>query len=163
MSRLFNDLLSEGLIENWAGLLDWLFDDERFSSQRGWTSGYVGAFTKKVKRISKIGKGNYSYDSIKNLSFPNTKSSSIKMIHAKGDGEARDLVRHIRNGIAHGKTKISKPSINIFDDPIDPTKMRKPRTPITEEEKKEEIKIDSTDDSNLDLDIDGELMSLGED
>ena len=61
------------------------------------------------------------------------------------------------------KTKISKPSINIFDDPIDPTKMRKPRTPITEEEKKEEIKIDSTDDSNLDLDIDGELMSLGED
>lgn len=119
MSRLFNDLLSEGLIENWAGLLDWLFDDERFSSQRGWTSGYVGAFTKKVKRISKIGKGNYSYDSIKNLSFPNTKSSSIKMIHAKGDGEARDLVRHIRNGIAHGKTKISKPNsilhIEILD------------------------------------------------
>ena len=119
MSRLFNDLVSEGLIENWAGLLDWLFDDERFSSQRGWTSGYVGAFTKKVKRISKIGKGNYSYDSIKNLSFPHTKSNSIKIIHAKGDGEARDLVRHIRNGIAHGKTKIAKPNsilhIEILD------------------------------------------------
>ena len=29
------------------------------------------------------------------------------IIHSKGDGsEGRDLVRHLRNGIAHGKTKV---------------------------------------------------------
>lgn len=55
MGKLFNTLVNESLIEDWANILDWLFDDERFSSERGWTRGYVGNFTKKVKKLSKIG------------------------------------------------------------------------------------------------------------
>lgn len=108
MGKLFNTLVNESLIEDWANILDWLFDDERFSSERGWTRGYVGNFTKKVKKLSKIGKKNYSYEAVKNLSFPNSKSKTIQTIHSKGDGEGKDLVRHIRNGIAHGKTEITK-------------------------------------------------------
>lgn len=55
MGKLFNTLVNESLIEDWANILDWLFDDERFSSERGWTRGYVGNFTKKVKNSPKSG------------------------------------------------------------------------------------------------------------
>lgn len=79
----------------------------------------MGSFTKKVKRLSQIGNNNYSYEAIKNLSFPSSKSKTIQIIHSKGEGEGRDLVRHIRNGIAHGKTEITKPKgilhIKILD------------------------------------------------
>ena len=119
MSNFFNDLATEGIIKNCAELLDWIFDDERFSSGRGWTSGYVGKFTKKVKKTLPVRKSNYSYDCIKNLSFPHGKPKSIKIIHAKGDSEARDFVRHIRNGIAHGKTNISKPKGELYIEILD--------------------------------------------
>ncbi len=109
MSKLFNGLASEGMLNDWAEILDWLFDDNRFSPDNGWTSGYVGAFIKKVKRIPNIGDSNYSYESIKKLNIPEHKTSTITIMHSKSDGESRDLVRHIRNGIAHGRATLSKP------------------------------------------------------
>ena len=119
MSKLFHGLVSEGVLGTWAELLDWLFDDNRFSVENGWTSGYVGAFIKKVKRIPNLGNHNYQYGPIKDLNIPQTTPDGLTIIHAKGDGESRDLVRHIRNGIAHGKTELSKPNgelhIKILD------------------------------------------------
>lgn len=119
MSKLFNGLVNEGLLNSWAEMLDWLFDDNKFSVENGWTSGYVGAFIKKVKHIHNFNDDNYQYDSIKNLKFPNAVKKGSIIIHSNGKGESRDLVRHIRNGIAHGKTKISKPKgelhIEIYD------------------------------------------------
>ena len=60
---------------------------------------------------------------------------------------------------------IAKPTINIFEEPIDTTKMKKPRLSIQDEknEIEKEEKIDLNIDTDLDLDIDGELMTLGED
>ena len=119
MSKIFHSLVSEGVFETWAELLDWLFDDNRFSKDDGWTSGYVGAFIKKVKRIPNFGSHNYQYGPIKDLNIPQNAPNGLTIVHAKGDGESKDLVRHIRNGIAHGKTELSKPNgelhIKILD------------------------------------------------
>ena len=117
MGKLFGKLVDEGLYKDWPSILDWLFDDNRFQD---WSSGYVGALTKKIKRLPHIGKDTYYYDYAKNLVFP-TKSTihNVMIMMVKGDGEARDLIRHIRNGIAHGKTNVLKKNnelyIEIFD------------------------------------------------
>lgn len=119
MNKLFNNLVNEGLLNSWAEMLDWLFDDNRFSAEDGWTIGYVGAFIKKVKRMHNFKSNNYQYGAIKNLKFPSTDKREPIIIHSKGKGESRDLIRHIRNGIAHGRTKISRLKgelyIEIFD------------------------------------------------
>lgn len=105
MSGFFNELANRNLFNSSIGLLDWLFDDNRFSIQNGWTSGYLGSFIKKVKKIDNFKLNKYEYGSKKNLKFNNNKNEEFIFIHSKGDGEARDLVRHIRNGIAHGNVK----------------------------------------------------------
>lgn len=119
MSNLFNKLAKENLLNDYAETIDWLFDDNRFSAQKGWTSGYVGAFIKYVKKMPNLGKDNYQYGSINSLKFPTIKNKDLITIHSKGVSESRDLVRHIRNGIAHGKTTLYKPkgelSIEILD------------------------------------------------
>ncbi len=116
---LFDGLVEEGLFNSWAKLLDWLFDDKRFSVDRGWTSGYVGTFIKKVKRIPNLGEKEYIYDSIKNINFSSCKSQGLMIAHTKGDGESRDFVRHIRNGIAHGKTRLLKPNGVLYIEILD--------------------------------------------
>ena len=71
MGKLFNRLVDEGLYKDWASLLDWLFDDNRFQN---WSSGYVGALTKKIKRLPQIGNNTYFYDCAKNLIFPSERT-----------------------------------------------------------------------------------------
>lgn len=119
MSKLFKGLVSEGVFEKWASLLDWLFDDDRFSSDRGWSSGYVGAFIKKVKRLPNWGDSSYAYDFAQKINFEKYKADGLTIVHARGDAESRDLVRHIRNGIAHGKTRLSKPNGELFIEILD--------------------------------------------
>lgn len=120
MAKLFDRLVNEGLYNEWASLLDWLLDDSRF---RNWSSGYVGSFTKKVKRLPHIGSNTYFYDRANNLSFPSKDSTKKFLIMmCKGDSEAKDLVRHIRNGIAHGKAEISKYEGTLYIEIIDYTK-----------------------------------------
>ena len=108
MPKLFGCLVEENLIVQWAGILDWLFDEQRFSEEKGWSSGYVGAFAKKVKKLPYFGEKTYQYTAQKNLTIPKPKEARafICFIHANGNGEAKDIVRHIRNGIAHGKAQL---------------------------------------------------------
>lgn len=82
-----------------------LFDDNRFSIQNGWTSGYLCSFIKKVKKIDNFKLNKYEYGSKKNLKFNYNENEEFIFVHSKKDGEARDLVRHIRNGIAHGNVQ----------------------------------------------------------
>lgn len=102
MNRFFNELFNRNILKHFADLFDWLFDDNRFSTQHGWTRGYLGSFIKKVKRINGFKLNNYEYNSVSKLNFNNIKNEEFIFIHSSKDGEARDLVRHIRNGIAHG-------------------------------------------------------------
>ena len=102
MGNFFRTLHENENYAEWSLLLDWLVSNERF---KGWTSGYIGEFTKKIKRLPGIGEQTYICDSIKNLKFPQRRPQSIRILFGRGDGEARDLIRHIRNGIAHGNAK----------------------------------------------------------
>ena len=125
MSRLFTELVESNLFKDWANTLDWLFDDEsRFSEQKGWSRGYVGAFIKRIKKMPNWCKDeNYHYGQISLELFEKLKNSSCtdtpKIYMSKSNGEGRDLIRHIRNGIAHGKTYPYKHNgvlcVKIFD------------------------------------------------
>lgn len=105
-SKLFVDLVDNGLINSWGNLLDWLFDDQKFDN---WTPDLLKKYIKKLKRLPNLSNSNYKYDFSINLPFPKKMTrQKIKFLSGKHDGEARDWVRHIRNGIAHGKTRIIK-------------------------------------------------------
>lgn len=110
MSNLFQQLVNESLILDWAETLDWLFDDDKFSAAKGWNSGYIGLFSRRIQKFNGFStkKGNFNTDSAKNLCFwkSGTKKKTPCVVFAKGDGIAKDFVRHMRNGIAHGLTSI---------------------------------------------------------
>ena len=104
MSKLFTELVDRGIINNWANLLDWLFDDQKFER---WESSKLGKYTKRLKKLPGIGKNNYEYGPLKNLSFPKRLTrQKIKILSCHQNSESKDWVRHIRNGIAHGKNRI---------------------------------------------------------
>lgn len=113
MGQLINRLVSENLINEWAEILDWLLDENKFSPQKRWTPQKVGLFTKSVKRQLSVKDANYKYDSVKNLCFKTT-SNENTMIFSRSESEGRDIVRHIRNGIAHGRCEIRKSRNVLF-------------------------------------------------
>ena len=117
MEKIFETLVDENLYKEWAPLLDWLFDDDKFV---GWTSGYVGSLSKKIKRLEGIGKKNYIYEKYTNISFPKEHSrETMKVIMVKGSGESKDLIRHIRNGIAHGRYNLFRKEGKLYIELLD--------------------------------------------
>ena len=116
MSNFFNKLVDDKLIEKWADTLDWLFDDNKFSKDAGWNGGYVATFTKTVKHLPYFSEKNYHYGKSKDITFPQIGEKfciPTFYIH-KGECEGRDLVRHIRNGIAHGRTTFYKVKSELY-------------------------------------------------
>lgn len=107
MEKFFSGLVNYRLYSDWASTLDWLFDDDKFLN---FDRNIMTKFTKKVKKLEYIGVDNYIYDSIKCLSFNKINRIEYKLFIALGkkDSQGRDFVRHIRNGIAHGATKIER-------------------------------------------------------
>ena len=116
MSRLFSELANTGLYKSLSTVLDWLFDDNRFQH---WDKTNVRLLTKRIKRMPFIGAETYAYNSIKNLEFPKKAQDNLLIMISKRDGESKDLIRHIRNGVAHGKASIiyknGEKYIEIFD------------------------------------------------
>lgn len=120
MGKLMQQLVEYDLIKDYAVVIDWfLSEDDKFpdvigkKNLPGWTSNDVGRFTKKVKSSIKIKSQNYkcfSYAAKTRIQFPKQRYRSNsrfpKIIMTKGNGEGRDLLRHIRNGIAHGNATI---------------------------------------------------------
>lgn len=102
---------------DYAEFLDWLFCDCKFSTRNNWTSGYVGSFTKAVIKL--FGKENYNYGYRKSLDFKTASNNQISIISAKGDSEGRDIIRHIRNGIAHGNVKVKNIKSEIWIEILD--------------------------------------------
>lgn len=116
MSDFFRGLIDKGLINDWGNILDWIFNDERFDNN-GWNSSYIGLFAKKIQKIEKISE-NFQHGSIKNLNFPilNIDKTSIKtyVIFADDNGIGRSIIKHIRNGIAHGMTRYIKTKNELY-------------------------------------------------
>ena len=114
MSKFFSTLHREQVIDNWIETLDWLFDDLKFSAGYNWNGGYLSSYTRKIKKLDGMTNNkNIIYPTDKSL-FPDcttsrTRKRSIYILMATGDNSfARDLIRHIRNGIAHGSAVVYK-------------------------------------------------------
>ena len=105
MGKFFINLQNYNLYKDYSCVLDWLLNDNRFLPEEGWTSGYVGSFTKKVLKLPHINENNYKYGARKSLSF-NSKNQMMIII-SSNQGQGKDFVRHIRNAIAHGNVKLS--------------------------------------------------------
>ncbi len=94
--------------DRWVKVIDWLLWDGKFSS---WTKDALTSFVVAYKKSYVIANGLYLYDK-KSVVNPThydrkknkTKSSIIAMV--KGQGQAKDLIRHIRNGIVHRRAKL---------------------------------------------------------
>ena len=121
MAGFFSSLLSDQeLFLEWAGVLDWLFDDDRFAKERGWIPTEITKFTKRIKKLPGLKEDHFVVQKSEQLSFPKNHRHHLPTIMmADGNSIGRDVVRHIRNGIAHGKTKIFReiddPYIEIRD------------------------------------------------
>ena len=126
MGKFFGSLVSENLIIDWASTLDWLFDDLKFSKERGWNGGYTASSTKKVKKLKHLSdkEGRVKYGKCTEIDFPNQCKNQRKerwpyIAMTSGDSFVRDLIRYIRNGIAHGNTNISKVGSECYIEIID--------------------------------------------
>ena len=93
---------------DWIKVIDWLLQDDKFV---GWTSAELKEFTLYIKDLNIIKNGKYEYGKRQEVNpsdYDRTKNRTKKsiVVMVKGQGETKDLVRHIRNGIAHGRSKI---------------------------------------------------------
>lgn len=122
MPGFFNSLVENSMIERWSDILDWIFDDEKFSDSKGWTKTKKARFAKRTNKLEKLKKENYIHSSAKKLVLPESYYDKTKediIIIISGSRKSEDLVRHIRNGIAHGRTRCKRvngePYIEIYD------------------------------------------------
>ncbi|MBP3884459.1 MAG: hypothetical protein J6D54_05925 [Olsenella sp.] len=111
----FSDRLPPGRLFE---VLDWLFDDRRFSPSV-WGRGERAKFTKRIKKLDGFGDMSFGYKS-KKLVYPRLPSeqSHLKKTYAvfskQLGSQGADFVRHIRNGIAHGHASLYTVGSNTF-------------------------------------------------
>ena len=96
--REYEELTDPRLFDAWAGVLGWLYDETRFGE--GWTSGRLSWFTKRAKALA--GEENWATGKIFEDSSPGKAAVWMRA------GGGKDLIRHIRNGIAHGEYTVTK-------------------------------------------------------
>ena len=104
----FESFFGEFAFDKWTYIFDWLVDDGKFND---WTKTELKLFADGVKKIKTIEKGLYLYDkkSVANPSAYDRKKNRRKtsiVIMVKGNGQAKDIVRHLRNGVAHGRATL---------------------------------------------------------
>lgn len=118
---LFRKLYDMGLLDKYLGVIDWLFDDNKFLSERGWTKGKVSCFTKRIKKYLNSIDCDYSYG-IKNIKVYDQPSAKVvRMISA--DSEGKSLIKHIRNSIAHSHMSLYYVDKDIYFELFDVRKI----------------------------------------
>lgn len=111
MGKLFANLANNHLLSDWAETLDWLLDDKRFSREKGWNRGRVSKYTKSVKKLfnADANKKNFVCANLADLDISTGRRPMYPFVMMTNDGSiGKSLVRHIRNGIAHGNANIIK-------------------------------------------------------
>lgn len=105
--KFFSELyiLKDKSFADYAEALDWFFSEDRYGDN--WNSIKASRLTKHLKKRLPLmsSKNGYQY---KNVSqFVDGESNKQPIIqHLSHDSEGKDLIRHIRNGIGHGRAKI---------------------------------------------------------
>ena len=103
-------IVKHGLAEKWAPALDWYLSPKHFEHEN-WKT-YISVFTKRIKRLDYLKNVEIKYGKEGTLTFPakTPKSTRIILEQTSKDSKSvgKDFVRHIRNGIAHGRAKFLK-------------------------------------------------------
>lgn len=116
---LFQDLATYKLIDKWVPLLDWLLSSKRFSNEKKWNTKMRCSFTKKLKKLPGVGKENWTIQPIKATNWKVDTAKRVHIIMNSDNSEGESLIRHIRNGIAHGEVKIVKCPEGLYLDICD--------------------------------------------
>lgn len=103
-NTFFRDLVNRSLINEWAENIDWILNDNKFCK---WEKKEKIKYTKLVKQYLKTSNIDYklfTIDKLKNIHI----NKSLYVYMNSNSSESLELIRHIRNGIAHGHCNINK-------------------------------------------------------
>ena len=107
MSGILTNILNKENYHLASQVIDWLVDDEKFSAEK-WGKGESIKMTKQMKNLTGFSSKHYHQGQISKISFPRTPLDHFA-IHMQCDSaECKELIRHIRNGFAHGNVKLRK-------------------------------------------------------
>ncbi len=98
----FEQLQAKNLISSWIAILDWLFDGQRACTFKKRSKEEKTLRMEDVKKLPYFKSENWVVASGKNQQWSETRTNNfcVKMVGTDSSSEA--LIRHIRNGIAHG-------------------------------------------------------------
>ena len=117
--NMFKTLLEKGLLVDYVEFFDWLLSDDKFDKGLWDNKNKVQAFTKAIHRVDSFSADRIIYGAKRDIAFPSfgdyKKISCPAIYMSKGESEARDLIRHIRNSIAHGNVKLHDGSSLIIE------------------------------------------------
>lgn len=120
--KLFSALLKKKEFSHYADTLDWLLSDNKFKKSV-WDQQKVQQLTKSIYKIKGFSRDRLIYRSKKTLIFPKRgdylKYQSFTFYVARGESIAKDLIRHIRNGIAHGNITLHDIKGNLIVELLD--------------------------------------------
>ena len=103
-NTFFTDLVNKSLIDEWAKNIDWLLNDDKFNQ---WQKNEKRKFTKIIKDY--LSKNDIEFKKIRISDFNVIKAPEYNYIYINGNSsDSIDIIRHIRNGIAHGHCRIIK-------------------------------------------------------
>ena len=120
--KLFESLQTYNRMQDFIPFLDWIFPDDKFPDAI-WKHR-IGSYAKKVKRFDGISdKKNFFYDAQKNLDFPKKDAyknlTPPQVYMSSGSSIARDWLRHIRNGLAHGNNQVIEKDGKLYIELLD--------------------------------------------
>ena len=108
-NKFFVSLAKKDILIKWAPVLDWYLSSEHFNGDE-WKN-YVPVFTRKLKKLSCIQSVNIKYGTEGSLSYPAKRPNGVRIIIEQttenSESIGKDFVRHIRNGIAHGRARFT--------------------------------------------------------
>lgn len=113
MAKFFKKLYTSNLYDDWADILDWLFDDKKFE---GWGKGAKRKLTHKVKKLLQLEKILYEKKTLEHMQTLSINRKKVYVYNfSSGESESVSIIRHIRNSIAHSHINISTKYITLQD------------------------------------------------
>ena len=121
--RLFSTLDKQKIFSDYAASLDWFLSDGKFDKTLWDNKNKVQAFTKAFHQMKGFSQHRFHYGSKKNIVFPKQGEYQchplLTFYIAKGESETKDLIRHIRNGIAHGNVGLHESNGELIVELLD--------------------------------------------
>lgn len=108
MANFFAELKKQGLLLEWADILDWLLNDSKFPTFI-WSNSLKRNFIDRLRREFNITDNNWKTGRLADLVWDNVNDINntldvfVQMNVSKA--QCMDLVRHIRNGIVHNNVE----------------------------------------------------------